>query len=90
MTRREEIIEILKKEKISVQEIANLYRVIISEVLIDFYHIKKTFNNKLKKEPAVCSYCGFVFEERSRIKTPSKCPKCKHEKIFPQRFWIEG
>ncbi|MDP2645248.1 MAG: hypothetical protein Q8P24_09935 [Desulfobacterales bacterium] len=28
-------------------------------------------------DPAECRKCGFVFEDRERVKKPGKCPKCK-------------
>ncbi|PIN78952.1 hypothetical protein COV16_05290 [Candidatus Woesearchaeota archaeon CG10_big_fil_rev_8_21_14_0_10_34_8] len=89
MTRRKEIIEILKKHKISVQELTNIYKTEISEIMEDVDHIKTSFKQKFKTKPPQCNFCGFVYKERSKIKKPSRCPKCKHEDIIPLLFWIE-
>jgi len=36
--------------------------------------------------PARCVRCGFVFETRTRHKKPSRCPRCKSERIEPPRY----
>ena len=90
MTRREEIIEILKKQEISAQELANMFRVIVKEIEEDLQHIAKSVRPdfELVMYPAACKNCGFVFKERSRIKKPSRCPKCKKEAIEFPKFRI--
>ncbi|MHA1392992.1 MAG: transcriptional regulator [Promethearchaeota archaeon] len=54
------------------------------ELIEDIESIKKSLKNKgqiLKVRPAKCIKCGFVFRNQERLKIPSKCPKCKHERI---------
>ena len=90
MTRREQIIEILTKEEKSAQELANEFKVEMFEILEDLKHVKYSIKpKKLLMRPAQCKKCGFVFEERSRVKKPSKCPKCKSEWIMAPLFSIE-
>src|SRR3989344_566992 len=89
MTRREEIIEILGKKKESAQDLANYYKIELKEIIDDLEHIKLTVKNRLKVFPAQCKMCGFIFKERSRIKRPSRCPRCKHERIEAALFKIE-
>ena len=89
MTRREEIIEILSKEEKSAQELANRFQVELFEILEDLEHIKHSIKpKKLVMKPALCKKCGFVFRERSRVKKPGKCPKCKGEWITAPLFRI--
>ena len=89
MTRRQQIIEILLKEEKSAQELANYFRVELSEIPGDLFHVEKSIKpRKLKSKPAFCKGCSFVFRERSRVKKPTKCPRCKSEWIEAQRFWI--
>ena len=89
MTRREEIIEILSKEEKSAKELANRFQVELFEILEDLEHIKHSIKpKKLVMEPALCKKCGFVFRERSRVKKPGKCPKCKGEWITAPLFRI--
>jgi predicted Zn-ribbon and HTH transcriptional regulator len=40
-------------------------------------------------EPSRCHDCGFVFRDRTRLTTPSRCPVCRSEAIAPPRFGIE-
>jgi transcriptional regulator len=40
--------------------------------------------------PACCLACGFVFEERRRMGRPSRCPRCKSERIEPPRFSVRA
>jgi len=90
MTRRQEIIEILEKGEKSAQELANQFKVELSEILEDLNHIKYSVKpKKLAMKPAQCRKCGFKFEERSKLKKPGKCPKCRSEWIMAARLRIE-
>lgn len=42
----------------------------------------------LGTEAAACLGCGFEFESRGRLTKPSRCPRCKSERIRPPWFWI--
>lgn len=88
MTRREEIEVILGKGPKSAQELANIYHCTASEIVEDLDHIKHSVKQRFKTEPASCMDCKFRFEERSKIKTPSKCPRCKKERILGAMFRI--
>jgi len=39
-------------------------------------------------EPAACGACGFAFVDRRRLAKPSRCPRCKSERIEPPVFRI--
>ena len=89
MTRRQEIIEILSKEEKTAQDLANLFKVELFEILVDLKHIKYSIKpKKLSTKPAQCKKCGFIFKERSKIKKPSRCPSCKSEWIMAPLFKI--
>jgi len=90
MTRRGQIIEILTKEEKSAQQLANDFKVELFEILEDLKHIKFTIKpKKLIQQPAQCKKCGFKFEERSKVKKPSKCPNCRTEWIMASLFKVE-
>ncbi|MBW2987978.1 transcriptional regulator [Candidatus Woesearchaeota archaeon] len=90
MTRRQEIIELLKQGEWSIQQIANHFKTTVAEILPDFKHITRTIHpRKIATRPATCRSCGFVFKDRKKYSTPSKCPRCKSEWINPQTYWIE-
>ncbi|MBW3014761.1 transcriptional regulator [Candidatus Woesearchaeota archaeon] len=90
LTEREQIKELLKKEKYSIQQLANMFRVEVHRIEEDLQHIEKSIKpKKLKRDPAFCKHCGFVFRERSKINVPSRCPKCKSEWVQGAVYWIE-
>lgn len=41
-------------------------------------------------EPATCSKCDYVFDDRERMTKPSRCPQCKGQRLEPPRFRIVG
>ncbi len=41
-------------------------------------------------EAASCLGCHYEFNDRQRLGRPSRCPKCKGERIDPPRFRIEA
>jgi len=43
-----------------------------------------------EEKSAQCKKCEFKFEERSKIRKPSKCPKCKSEWIMAPLFSIKS
>jgi len=55
-------------------------------------HIAKTVKSKrgevLVMVPPRCRSCGFTFKDLDKPKKPSKCPKCKSERISPPTFKI--
>jgi predicted Zn-ribbon and HTH transcriptional regulator len=46
-------------------------------------------SERLCVEPPRCVACGFAFEDRTRAKRPSRCPRCSSERLTKSRFWIE-
>ena len=91
MTRRQEIIDMLSKSEISAQELCHIYKVEMFEILDDLQHIKYSAQHNKKRlvmNPPVCKTCGFTFKERGKVSTPSKCPKCHHERIQAPMFKI--
>jgi hypothetical protein len=90
MTRRQEIIEILSREEKTAQQLANIFQTELKFILDDLQHIKRTVKpRKLAMRPAYCKVCGFVFEERSKVSRPSRCPRCKKECIQAALFRVE-
>jgi hypothetical protein len=41
-------------------------------------------------EPALCRHCGFVFEQRTRLAKPGKCPQCRRSGIEAPLYVIKG
>ncbi len=57
-------------------------------------HLAKSVRRKSKGRKALvmrapyCLNCGYVFRDLKRIRKPSKCPKCKSERITPPAFML--
>jgi transcriptional regulator len=45
---------------------------------------------RLQREPPRCLACGFEFQDRTRVKRPSRCPSCSSERLTKPRFWVSG
>jgi len=87
-TRRQRLIKVLKTQNILLD-----LRNIIKELeypnkralIEDIKSIAKTLKNEgiqLKINPSSCASCGFIFKQKfDSLKIPSKCPKCKQERI---------
>ena len=91
-TRRKEIIEMLEKDRMTVKQLADLFRVEPKFILEDLKHISislKNVHKKLKEQFSVCNVCGYEFRSREKMSRPSKCPKCRAEDITEPVFWIE-
>ena len=84
LTKRQAIVEMLKETTLSAEDLAALFKVTVKEILLDLEHIQRSIRPKrFHITPASCHGCGFVFNERRRLSTPSRCPKCKGERIAP-------
>ena len=92
MTRRQEIAEILRCEALSLQDLSVFLKVHIKEILEDIPHIEKSVQpqERLVIVPAQCRKCGFTFKDRRKVKTPSRCPKCKGTRIKVPLFQIQN
>ena len=99
-TLREKIMKLLSetKEPLSVDEICYILNLPLSErdrVYESLIHIAKTIRrqSKGKKQllmvPPQCRNCGFIFKNLNKPKKPSKCPKCKSQRIDPPKFIIK-
>lgn len=91
MVYRKALIEVLKIKTYTVRELAGMYGVEMDEIVEDLQHIKKSVlpKNKLLIDYSVCKDCGFTFKDREKFKTPTKCPRCRHECITEMKFKIE-
>jgi predicted Zn-ribbon and HTH transcriptional regulator len=57
-------------------------------------HIAKTIRRRSKGKlelvmiPPRCLKCGYVFKDLKKPRKPSRCPRCKSERISPPLFKI--
>lgn len=94
MTRRQEIIEMLKVRQLTIQEMADEFLATQEEISEDLQAIRMGIRPQLSLEQTkpLCHSCGFVFKDRqdkNKLKPPTKCPKCHGEDIKPPRYLIK-
>ena len=61
------------------------------EVAEHLRHLSRSLahgDQQLVTLPARCVSCGFRFEDRKRMRRPSRCPQCRSERIEPPRFSV--
>ena len=55
-------------------------------------HLRKSLAGtpaRLEVESALCLACNYTFSQRERLAKPSRCPKCRSERVEAPRFRIE-
>jgi predicted Zn-ribbon and HTH transcriptional regulator len=65
----------------------------VRELEDDLRHVERSLRREQRRlvtTPPHCSACGFAFRGRApkRFHTPSRCPLCKSERIFPARLHV--
>lgn len=89
MSRRETMIELLKKEEMTSQKLAHYFQTTEKNILSDLDHIRKSVRGRHKfvmKMPA-CRNCGFQFN-LDTVREPSKCPRCNSTWIEPPTYKV--
>jgi hypothetical protein len=89
-TRRKQILELLAQSPQTIRSLAERFELGVNDTAEEVSHALRSLRDgRLRVGPAECESCGFVFEKRKRLKTPSRCPRCKGERIMDPVFWIE-
>jgi predicted Zn-ribbon and HTH transcriptional regulator len=83
--------DLLRQEELTAHEISQRARVQEREVAEHLRHLQHSLGHlgeRLRTSAPCCIKCGFDFEHRQRHARPSRCPRCKSERIAPPRFSI--
>ncbi len=82
-TRREQIISLLKEHSCSLESLCRQFGVPFKVMADDLSHIERSIKSeyRLKQYAPECQSCGFQFIHRDKWQKPSRCPKCKSERI---------
>jgi len=99
LTLREKIEKILieTKEPLTVSQIISLLGLDPRDKKLVYNaleHIAKSIRRKSREKlvlamiPPICRKCGYVFKDLDKPRKPSKCPKCKSERITEPKFKI--
>ena len=90
-TIRQDMIALLASGEFSVRDLAHAMGIREKEIVDHMGHIARSVvasGRQLDITPCRCRKCGFVFKERRRFSTPSRCPKCKDTYLDPPLFKI--
>lgn len=91
-TIRQQIIDLLTEKSYDVRELSQALRISEKEVASHLPHVNKSVasqKRKLQVIPATCAECGFTFKDRKRLTKPSRCPKCKSQRIQSPRYRVD-
>jgi len=85
-TRRRELIGWLSQQEWSFDVLRRDLGVSVRLLEDDLRHVERTLHGagrRLLVTPPLCDACGFVFRHREprRYHTPSRCPRCRSERI---------
>lgn len=94
-TPRQLLVELLEMGWWSFPELQRELQTRVQRLESDLRHVARSLRGtprRLDVEPARCDACPFVFTDRTpgRFTTPSRCPRCKSERILPARFHVRA
>ena len=90
-TIRQQMIELLSRESCGVRDLSRMLRISEKEIYTHLSHVQRTAissGRRFHLTPAECLSCGYVFSKRSRFTRPSRCVRCKNERISEPVFQI--
>jgi len=90
-TVRERISAALREAALTAREISQRASVPERDVAEHLRHLEHSLvhaGERLFVSAPLCLKCGFAFTERERHGRPSRCPRCKSERISPPCFRI--
>jgi predicted Zn-ribbon and HTH transcriptional regulator len=91
-TLRQQIIDLLSIEEMTVRDISQTARIPEKEVMDHLSHIERSLQRLGKKliiTPYRCLSCGFVFDKRTRLSRPGRCPSCKKSHLQTAFYHIK-
>nr|WP_244403834.1 transcriptional regulator [Pyrolobus fumarii] len=97
-TLRKRIISLLKESSrpLTAREIGDLLGLdpreekrVYEEIMHAAKSLARQTNLRIYMVPPRCAKCGYTFTDLKKAKKPSRCPKCKSERILPPAFYID-
>lgn len=90
-TVREELRRALREGFLSFRDLSVRARVSEKDIAQHLEHLARSVRasgERLEVEPARCLGCGFAFEDRTRLTKPSRCPRCRGQRLAAARYRI--
>ena len=92
-TPRQRIMELLTGTRLTTHQLAQMLAIPERQVEDHLVHVVKSIaRDKTQRfilDPARCQDCDFVFRDRRRLTSPSRCPLCRSEAIAAPRYGID-
>jgi transcriptional regulator len=91
LTTRQKIITLLTGDAQTALGLSQTLKIREKEVYDHLSHIRRSLvaqQKRLRIEPAQCLECGYVFQDRSRLTKPGKCPRCRGTHIQDPRYRV--
>jgi len=91
-TVRQQIFDLLSSEEMTVRDLSQAVSIPEKEVVDHLGHIERTAQSQGKRliiTPYKCLSCGYIFDKRSRLTRPGRCPSCKKSHIQRALYHIE-
>jgi transcriptional regulator len=92
-TVRQQLMHLLSGARMDIWTLSQALGLKEKEALEHLPHIAKSASARgarLTVLPAVCRSCGFEFKDRRRLSPPSRCPRCKQNRIDGPWYQITG
>ena len=90
-TVRQRIAELLRSSELTAQQISKQAAVAEREVADHLRHLEHSLSHggeRLLALPPRCVKCDFAFDNREKHGRPSRCPRCKSERLSKARFSV--
>jgi transcriptional regulator len=90
-TVREALRRALREERLTARDLSARVGIGEKDVAEHLQHLARSLKpgeERLHVEPARCLGCGFVFTDRARLGKPSRCPRCKGQRLTPARYAV--
>jgi transcriptional regulator len=90
-TVRQRLADLLRTEELTAHELSQRAGIPEHDVAGHLRHLEHTLtqtSERLRTLAPFCIQCGFCFEQRAKHTRPSRCPRCKSERLAPPRFCI--
>lgn len=92
-TLRKALAAALRERALTARELSGAVSISERDVSAHLEHLERSLtksHERLVVEPATCRTCGYVFAGRQRHSRPSRCPKCRGERLSAPRFCIKA
>ncbi len=80
-TTRENMIAFLEAAPRPPKQLAALMHMGVRDTLDHLEHVYQSTEDRFEVTPAECLGCGFTFDTRDKLGTPSRCLECRQERI---------